>query len=44
MKPVPGVYFKIDLIFTALSDVHFLYRKLLTFWVTDKELPTDGQE
>ena len=37
-------YFKISLILTMLFNVYFLYRKSLTFWVTDKELPKAGQE
>ena len=36
--------FKIDLILAILFYVYFLYRKSLTFWITDKELPVAGQE
>ena len=37
-------YFKIDLTLTILFYVYFLYRKSWSAWVTDKELPTVGQE
>ena len=37
-------YLKIHLILTALFNVWILYRKSRSFWVTDIELPIDGQE
>ena len=37
-------HFKVDLDLTMLFNVYFLYRKSLTFWATDKELPKAGQE
>ena len=37
-------YFQIDFILTILFHVCFLYRKSRTFWVTNTELPTTGQE
>ena len=37
-------YFKIHVILIILFNSYFLYRKSSTFWVTDKEVPTSGQE
>ena len=37
-------YFKTYLILTILCYVYSIYRKSLTFRVTDKKLPTTGQE
>ena len=37
-------YVKIDAIWTILFQVHFLYLKSWTFWLTDKELLIAGQE